>query len=114
MSPSMSTRFGEGLSPAWLIFREVATTEYPRSKNARTTAAPIPCEPPVTITVALLAIVAPLKITVAAPTIKQPLSLAGSVALLSPEDSPRNSSLFERNRAQAKNDSYKLCARHED
>src|ERR1700722_10823132 len=33
------------------MLREFATTSYPRSRNDRTTPAPIPCEAPVTITV---------------------------------------------------------------
>src|SRR5580692_6165630 len=41
----------------FLMLREFATTLYPRSRNDRTTPAPMPCEAPVTMTVfCLLAI----------------------------------------------------------
>jgi hypothetical protein len=35
----------------FVMFRELATTLYPRSRKALTTPAPIPCDPPVTIIV---------------------------------------------------------------
>src|SRR5215510_11374056 len=56
MSPSTSASCDDGEKPAFDMLREVATTLYPRSRNAWTTAAPMPCEAPVTMTVFLLAI----------------------------------------------------------
>src|SRR5271169_4271249 len=57
MSPSTRARFGERANPALETLREVATTLWPRPRKAWTTAAPMPREAPVTMTVLLLAIV---------------------------------------------------------
>src|SRR5215471_15831965 len=46
-----ATRSEAATSVDCVILRELATTLKPRSTNARTTAAPIPCEAPVTIAV---------------------------------------------------------------
>src|SRR5262245_15973054 len=52
MSPSTrATRSEAATSVDWAIFRELATTLKPRSKNTLTIPAPIPCEAPVTMAV---------------------------------------------------------------
>jgi hypothetical protein len=50
--PSTSaTWFEAATSVDWVTFRELATTLKPRSPNAFTIPAPIPCEAPVTMAV---------------------------------------------------------------
>src|SRR5580692_9375535 len=52
MSPSTSATFAAAANGfALVMFREFATTLYPRSRNDWAAAAPIPCEAPVTMTV---------------------------------------------------------------
>src|SRR5882724_2579737 len=52
MSPSINARWSEAESSlAFVAFRAVPTTSYPRARNARTIPAPMPCDAPVTITV---------------------------------------------------------------
>src|SRR6266513_549353 len=52
MSPSINARWSEVESSLdFVAFRAVPTTLYPRSRNARTIPAPMPCDAPVTITV---------------------------------------------------------------
>src|SRR5207253_4600675 len=52
MSPSTRATWLEAATSAdWVIFRELATTLKPRSTNAFTIPAPIPCEAPVTMAV---------------------------------------------------------------
>src|SRR5437667_5868679 len=52
MFPSIYATSSDGsTAPDLVIFREFAATVYPRSKNAFTRPAPMPCEPPVTIAV---------------------------------------------------------------
>src|ERR1700730_7854214 len=46
-----ATRSEAATSVDWVTFRELATTLKPRSTNAFTTPAPIPCEAPVTMAV---------------------------------------------------------------
>jgi hypothetical protein len=54
MSPSTrATRSEAEISVDWLTFKELATTLKPRSTNAFTMPAPIPCEAPVTIAVSV-------------------------------------------------------------
>src|ERR1700675_2014011 len=55
MSPSTSAIFADAANGfAFVMFREFATTLYPRSRNDWATPAPMPCEPPVTMTVFFL------------------------------------------------------------
>src|SRR5262245_39901825 len=52
MCPSTRATWLEAATSVdWVIFRELATTLKPRSANAFTIPAPIPCEPPVTMAV---------------------------------------------------------------
>jgi hypothetical protein len=52
MSPSTRATWLEAVTSVdWVIFRELATTLKPRSTNAFTTPAPMPCEAPVTMAV---------------------------------------------------------------
>src|SRR6266478_10098164 len=52
MSPSTRATWSEAAtSEDWVTFRELATTLKPRSTNAFTIPAPIPCEAPVTMAV---------------------------------------------------------------
>src|SRR6516225_4800450 len=46
-----ATRSKAAISVDWVTFRELATTLKPRSRNAFTIPAPIPCEAPVTMAV---------------------------------------------------------------
>src|SRR5262249_61183742 len=46
-----ATRLEAATSADWVTFRELATTLKPRSTNAFTIPAPIPCEAPVTMAV---------------------------------------------------------------
>src|SRR5437879_3523171 len=46
-----ATRSEAAISVDWVTFRELATTLQPRSTNAFTSPAPIPCEAPVTMAV---------------------------------------------------------------
>src|SRR5437868_6888673 len=52
MLPSTSAMRSEAaISADWVTFRELATTLQPRSTNALTSPAPMPCDAPVTRTV---------------------------------------------------------------
>src|SRR3954464_8293997 len=52
MFPSTSATWSEDATSAdWVTFRELATTLKPRSTNAFTMPAPIPCDAPVTMAV---------------------------------------------------------------
>src|SRR6202044_1740998 len=52
MWPSTRAMWSEAATSVdWVIFRELATTLKPRSTNAFTIPAPIPCEAPVTLAV---------------------------------------------------------------
>src|SRR4029450_6483105 len=50
-APTRATWLEAAISVDWVTFRELATTLKPRSTNAFTIPAPIPCEAPLTMAV---------------------------------------------------------------
>src|SRR5215469_14581448 len=65
MSPSTSATFAAAANGLSLVmFREFATTLYPRSRNASTSPAPIPREAPVIIAVLLVFAICKLRLPI--------------------------------------------------